>query len=188
MAVSLAAGLINGRMEAVTSAILGGADQGVSVIVSLLGSMCLWSGLMAVAEQSGLTQIISRFLSPLISLLFRGLDKKSSAARAICLNITANLLGLGNAATPMGLAAMKELQKENPHKDTASNHMITFVVMNTASLQLIPATTAALRSRHGSPQPFDILPAVWIASLSALTAALIADRLLRFHKREGLSP
>ena len=99
--------------------------------------------------------------------------------QAISMNLSANLLGLGNAATPLGLAAMRELQKLNPHKDSASNAMVTFVAMNTASLQLIPTTCAALRQQAGSAAPMEILPAVWLTGLSSLAVVLLLDRLLR---------
>ena len=107
--------------------------------------MCLWGGLLRVAEKGGLTQMISRLLAPLMRLLFPGLSPTGPACRAILMNMAANFLGLGNAATPFGLKAMEELQKDNPHPDSATRHMVTFVVLNTASIQLLPTTVATLR-------------------------------------------
>jgi len=184
MAVSLLFGMLNGRMDEITRAVLIGADDGVGLIIALMGGMCLWSGLMSIAEKSGITVYISHAFSPFLRLIFKNLDKNSKAARAICMNMTANLLGLGNAATPLGIEAMKELQKGNPDKNTASDNMVTFVVLNTASLQLIPATVAVLRSKNGAARPFDILPAVWTTTVIVLAVGLITCKLLeRFSQR-----
>ena len=137
---------------------------------------------MRVAEKAGLTEKLSRLLAPVLRLLFPGLSPSSSAARAILMNMSANFLGLGNAATPFGLKAMEELQKLNPEKTTASRHMITFVVLNTASIQLLPTTVATLRLKYGSVNPMQILPAVWITSIGAAAAALLMANLLEaFH-------
>lgn len=127
---------------------------------------------MEIASRAGLTDLISKFFSPILKLLFRDVPRNSDAMRYISLNMSANLLGLGNAATPFGLAAMRELQKLNDKKDTASDSMLLFVVMNTASLQLFPTTIAAYRATYGSEKPFDILPCVWIASVAALTVGI----------------
>ena len=141
--------------------------------------LCLWSGLMEIARRCRLTEALARLLHPLTRRLFPTVPQGSPAMQAICMNLSANLLGLGNAATPLGLAAMRELQKLNPHKDSASNAMVTFVAMNTASLQLIPTTCAALRQQAGSAAPMEILPAVWLTGLSSLAMVLLLDRLLR---------
>lgn len=124
-----------------------------------------------------------------LSLLFRGIKPGSPAAKAISMNITANLLGLGNAATPLGIAAMRELEATNQNPSIASNDMITFVVLNTASLQLIPTTTAALRMQAGSASPFDILPAVWAASLASVVVAVLLSILFRSAvSHRGIAP
>lgn len=186
--LSLIFGLLDGRMAEVSSAAVGGASRAVSLSIKLLGAMCLWSGLMEVAQRSHLTEKLSRLMSPLFRLLFRGLSPTSPAARAITMNITANLLGLGNAATPLGIAAMEELEKQNPNPGTASGHMVLFVVLNTASLQLIPTTTAALRLAAGSAAPLEILPAVWFSSLCSVSAALLAAKLFELwgRRRRGM--
>lgn len=166
-----------GRMSELSASVLNGAGSAVTLVISLTGMMCAWTGLMKVAESAGVTRLLSRMLSPLMRLLFPSCKKDGPAVRAMCMNITANLLGLGNAATPLGIAAMKELKKASPSQ-TASNAMVTFVVLNTASIQLIPTFMATLRAQYGSATPFDILPAVWVTSLGAVTVGMAAAKLL----------
>lgn len=188
IALSVLFGAVNGRLDTVTAAALSECGGAVTLTLTLMGSMCLWSGLMKVAERAQLTEKLSRLFSPLLRLLFRGLDWRSAAAKAITLNITANLLGLGNAATPLGIAAMKELDRLAPHDGVATDHMVLFVVLNTASLQLIPTTTAMLRQAAGSPAPFDIMPAVWGASaVSVLSGIVVAKTLSHLHRAPGRS-
>ena len=177
--------LFTGHIADVSHAVFSGAGNAVQLTLTLTGVICLWSGIMRIAQRAGITNWLSRLLSPLLRLLFPGMDPKGKAAGAICMNMTANLLGLGNTATPLGLTAMRELQRENPRPDLASNHMVTFVVLNTASLQLIPTTVAAIRSGLGASNPMDILPAVWMASAVSLTVALIAARLLQGRRRRA---
>ena len=168
-----------GNMEALSAAALSGCGEAVTLVISLTGMLCLWCGLMKIAQQCRLTEAVARLFRPLTRLLFPELPAGSPALQAICMNLSANLLGLGNAATPLGLAAMQELQKLNRQKDTASNAMVTFVVLNTASLQLIPTTCAVLRQQAGSAAPMEILPAVWLSSVASAAAALTLARLLR---------
>lgn len=170
-------GALTGRMPQVSQAAISSCSEAVQLVITLLGTMCLWSGLMKVADQCRITDGLARLFSPLNKRIFKGLDQKSKAAKAICMNMAANLLGLGNAATPLGLTAMRELEKISPQPGVASNHMVTFVVLNTASLQLIPTTIAALRLEMGSQAPLDILPAVWVTSLCSIGAALFASRI-----------
>lgn len=176
--LSAVLGAMNGRISQVSAAALTESGKAITLVIGLAGVMCLWSGLMKVAERSGLTQRFSRMFSPLLRLLFPGLDARGPAAKAISMNVAANLLGLGNAATPLGIAAMRELEELNPNPIVASNHMVTFVVLNTASLQLIPTTTAALRLQAGAAAPFDILPAVWVTTACAVVSVLVMSRLL----------
>lgn len=183
--LSVLFGVLNGRMDAVTAAALRECGSAVELTLTLMGSMCLWSGLLHIAEKAGLTEKIARLFSPVIRLLFRGLDSGGAAARAITMNISANLLGLGNAATPLGLAAMKELAKASPGSRTASNHMVLFVVINTASLQLIPTTVAQLRQAAGSPTPLDIMPAAWVASLVSVLSGVAVAKLLEGRRAPG---
>ena len=176
--LSLVFGACNGRMQEVSEAVFSGAGQGVEVCIALLGAMCFWSGLMKIADRSGITIFIGRLCRPIIRVLFPTLGKNSPAAGAMSLNFAANILGLGNAATPLGLKAMKCLQAENPRKDVASDNMLMFVVINTASLQIIPTTVATLRVKYGSVNPLDIMPAIWIASIGALLVGVLLAKLL----------
>lgn len=166
------------RMSELTSAALSGATEAVELILSLLGAMAFWSGLMRIADRGGLTRLLSRLFSPLLRILFPEYKPKSPALKAICANMAANLLGLGNAATPFGIAAMKEMQKENKTPERANGSMAMFVVLNTASIQLIPTTIAAMRAAAGSESPFDITAAVWIVSVLSLLVGIIAVKCL----------
>ena len=137
---------------------------------------------MQVADRAGITRGTAKLFSPLLRVLFPGLKPDGKAATAICMNLSANLLGMGNAATPFGLAAMHALAEERPHHGIATDHMITFVVMNTACFQLIPSTVAALRSNAGSADPFDIMVCTWVASLGTLLCGLSASWALKRRK------
>ena len=179
IAAAVVFGMLQGRMDAVTDAAIRECGGAVELTLSLMGSMCLWGGLMKIAEESRLTLKISRLLQPAISFLFSGMDYRSPAAGAITLNLSANLLGLGNAATPLGIAAMREMEKQmHQNSRTATNNMAMFVVLNTASLQLIPTTTALLRANAGSASPMEIMPAVWAASAVSVFCGVLAAKLL----------
>lgn len=180
---SVVSAAFGGNMEALSAAALSGCGEAVTLVISLTGMLCLWCGLMKIAQQCRLTEAVARLFRPLTRLLFPELPPGSPALQAICMNLSANLLGLGNAATPLGLAAMRELQKLNRQKDTASNAMVTFVVLNTASLQLIPTTCAVLRQQAGSAAPMEILPAVWLSSIASAAVALTLAHLLRGGRR-----
>jgi len=175
----IASGAVLGRMDQVSSALLGQCQKAVELSLSLMGSFCLWGGLMAVAQKAGLTKLLAAAFSPVLSRLFKELKADGAAMGAISLNLSANLLGLGNAATPLGIAAMKEMKREQRSGDKATDCMALFVVMNTASLQLIPTTTAVLRAAAGSAAPLDILPAVWAASAVSLAVGITAAKLLQ---------
>lgn len=172
-------GICNGRMAEVNTAAISECGRAVELAITLAGTICLWNGLMKVAQASGLTEKIARLLSPITTRIFRGVGKTSNAMQLITMNITANLLGLGNAATPLGIAAITELEKSTPDEDkgTANDNMILLVVLNTASIQLIPTTVAVLRLKYGSANPMDIIPAVLIASLVSVTVGLSLAKL-----------
>ena len=176
-AVSLVFSLISGDVGALSEGILESASGAVELLLSITGMLCMWSGFMRIAQDCGLITKLSRLCAPLLRRLYPDVDTESEAFRYISMNISANLLGLGNAATPLGLNAMKELRKLHD-SDTASDSMLTFVVMNTASIQLLPTTVAALRKSYGSAHPFDVLVCVWITSALALTAGLVSARLI----------
>lgn len=175
--LSIVSGAINGRMDEVSAALLSGGGEAVQLLLTLGGAMCLWNGFLRVADKAGLTQVLSRVTAPLMRVLFPDLPPQGEACRAMSMNIAANVLGLGNAATPLGLQAMTQLQKVNPHPERASRDMVVFAVLNTASVQLLPTTVATLRMEAGSPAPLNILPAVWVTSLGAAMAAVLVARL-----------
>lgn len=178
--LSILFGLLNGKMGDVSNSALIECTNAVELAITLTGSICLWSGMMRIAQKSGLTKKISKLLSPITGIIFKGLDKSSYALELISMNITANLLGLGNAATPLGIAAITELNKINEENQygIASNHMVMLVVLNTASIQLIPTTVATLRLKYGSNTPLDILPAVLISSVLSVTLSLLLAAIL----------
>ncbi len=166
------------KTDLLSSAIISSASDAVSLCIRLGGTICLWGGLMEIAENSGLTALVCRMLSPFLRLIFPKMDMRGKTAKAISMNVTANLLGLGNAATPLGLEAMRCLQNENPSKEKASGDMIKFVVMNSAAFHLIPTTVASMRQDYGCLTPFDIMPSAWIASAAALAIGLSAATMM----------
>lgn len=168
---------LSGRTALLTAAITGGASAGFTLAISLAGPLCLWSGLQAVMEASGLSRRLSRLLQPLLRRLFPQAYADPVAAQALCANFSANLLGLGNAATPPGIAAVQRMRQLSGQAD-ASDEMCRFIILNTASIQLFPMTVAAVRSSFGAAAPMDILPAVWLTSFCALAVGLIAARIL----------
>ena len=173
-------GVASGNGDEVSSAMLQSGINSVELMMTVTGGMALWSGIMAIAEKSGLTDAIAVVIRPLLRLIMPGLEKGSDAEKYVCMNISANILGLGNAATPPGLKAMREMAKHNRRLNgNPSNEMVTFAVLNTASVQLIPATVMTLRSASGSSDPGGILPCVWITSICALTAGLLTCRALQ---------
>ncbi|MBR1535088.1 MAG: spore maturation protein A [Ruminococcus sp.] len=186
IAVSFLFSLISGSADTLNQGIMDSASGAVTLLISISGMLCMWSGFMRIAKDCGLIDKLSRLCAPLLRRLYPDVDVESDAFRYISMNISANLLGLGNAATPLGLNAMKELKKQNP-TDTASDSMLTFVLMNTASIQLLPTTVAALRKSYGSQHPFDILLCVWITSALALTAGLLSSKLLLRRRKWRLS-
>lgn len=176
-------GAFTGRMPQVSDALLQESGRAIELILSLTGSFCLWGGIMRIAEESRLTAALARLTEPVTRQLFKGLRPQGKAMRAISMNIVANLLGLGNAATPLGISAMKAMEEEERANGTATDNMVLFVAMNTASLQLLPTTTAMLRSAAGSKAPLDILPAVWLASLVSVLSGIAAAKLRSDRRR-----
>lgn len=164
------------------------ASGAVTLALTLCGAMALWSGLMKVAEEAGAVKLLSAVLSPAVGWLFRGLEKGGRAAQLICMNLSANILGLGNATTPLGIRAMEAIQEEaggpGVSDGSASDNMIMLTVLNTASLQLIPATAAALMTAHGAARPMEILPCVWIVSAYSLAASVGAAKLFGHFSRK----
>ena len=172
-------GIVSGHGEDVSNAMLKSGLDTVELMMTVTGGMVLWSGIMAIAEKSGMTDILTTMIRPMLRLIMPGVKKGSDAEKYICMNISANILGLGNAATPPGLKAMRAMAVQNTDKNgNPSNEIVTFAVLNTASVQLLPATVMTLRSAAGSSDPGQILICVWIASLCALTAGLLMKKAL----------
>ena len=184
IAGSIICSFFTGRTEQLTQAVSDGAGKAIEILINMAGVMCLWTGLMKLADKSGASGYIARIMSPFLRLIMPDCKPGSQQLNAVSANITANILGLGNAATPLGILAMKSLQKVNRLGDKPDNSMVMFVVINTASVQLIPVTAAALRSAAGSSEPYSILPYVWISSAFSLAVGITAALILGSPKHE----
>ncbi len=152
-------------------------QNGAELFLTIAPLMCFWSGVMEITERSGITRFIARLLSPVTKIIFPSLKNDGETLGKICMNMSANLLGMGNAATPLGLSAMERLDKINPSPAKASDAMCMFVIINTASIQIIPSSVITLRAAFGSETPADILPAVWITTLSAFVVGMFSAKL-----------
>lgn len=183
LAIGIVAAAAQGHIETVTASALKAAELGVEVAIELIGVMSLWLGLMRLAEEAGLMRAVARVFGPLIRLLFPSLKPNSPAIAAIIMNLSANVLGLGNAATPFGLKAMQELQKENPHPEEASQAMCTFLALNTSCITLIPATIIGVRLKAGSVNPTEIIGTTIFATGCAMSVAIFADYMFRRRKK-----
>ncbi len=170
-------GIFSGRVEQINTSIFDSAASAVELSITFLGTICLWNGIMEIASHTSLINKLTRCLKPIMKLVFPEIEVGSNVYQEISMNIIANMLGLGNAATPLGLKAMKSLQKENSQKDTLSNPMAMFIVLNTASLQIIPTTVIAIRTSLHSGNPTGIIFPVWISTLVALTAGIISSKI-----------
>lgn len=170
---------LNGRIDAITGSAIQSAENAVAVSFKLIGVMCLWLGIMKLAERSGLMRIAAFLLRPITRFIFPGVPKNHPAMGAIVMTMSANMLGLGNAATPLGIKAMQQLQELNQNKTAASAPMCTFLAVCTTGFTLVPATVIALRSAAGSESPAEIVGVTILASLIATIAALTADFLFR---------
>jgi spore maturation protein A len=175
--IGVVIGMINGRMGEVSKAIIDSSESAVTISIGLIGVMSLWLGIMQIAEKSGLMDILSRLLKPVIIKLFPEVPKDHPAIGAMIMNISANMLGLGNAATPFGIKAMEYLQELN-NRDVASNSMCTFLVINTASVQLLPAVMIGVRASLGAKNPADFVVVGLLSSVTALIAGIIVVKTL----------
>lgn len=178
---SLLFGLLTGNLDAVAAAALEGADSAVRLGVSMAGVLCLWSGVMEVMNACGLSAALARVFRPLLRRLLPEACGDGETLAAVSANVSANLLGLGNAATPLGIQAARRMARGC--SGAASDELCKLVVLNTASIQLVPATIASLRAAMGSAAPFDILPAVWLSSVLSVSAGLAAAGLLSLRGR-----
>ncbi len=172
---------INGRIEVISEAAFEGAKTGVTVCFGLISILAFWLGMMKIAEQSGLLSKLQWLLGPIVRFLFPDVPKDHPAMGYILSNMSANLLGLGNAATPMGLKAMEELQKLNPDPKTASSAMCTLLALNTSSITLIPTTIIAIRMNYNSANPVEIVGTTIMAGMFATVIAILLDRYYRYR-------
>ena len=175
--ISIIIGAINGKLQDVVNSIMSGAELSVKIAFSLIGIMAFWLGIMRIAEKSGLIKIISKILKPITKILFNELPQDSPAIGDIAMNFTANAFGLSNAATPFGIKAMEELQKENNDKSTATNSMCLFLGMNTAGFQLIPTTVLAVLVGIGYKNPTEIIAPTFLVTLIAFVSAIIMAKI-----------
>lgn len=173
-AASLAASCLSGRINELSNAALTGCKDAVSLSITLCGAIAFWSGIMNIASRSGIVSFLSKILFRPLSILFPGIKKDGKAMHCIVLNFISNFLGLGNASTPLGINAMRELKEEEKCNKTASRNMIMLVVMNTASIQFFPSTIVTLRAAHGAGNAADIVPCVWIVSICSLSLSVIS--------------
>ena len=174
---SLISAIYYGNMGELSSGVINSGNTAVNLCISLLGTFCLWNGIMNVAEKSGLSKAFAKFLSPVLCRIFKGIKHDDQALLPISLNISSNLLGLSNAATPLGIEAMKRLAESSKNKTAPDNNMVLFVVMNTAALRLIPTTVAALRAKHQSENPLEIILPSIITSVTALTIGILTAKI-----------
>ena len=178
LAAAVVAGAVNGRMAEVTRAALASATEAGTYALGLAGGMALWLGVMRVAEEAGLVRAIARAARPLLVRLFPDVPPEHPAMGAMLMNVSANVLGLGNAATPFGVKAMQELEAQNPHPGTATDAQALFCALNTASVQLLPVSVLTLRAAAGSRSPHEIVGATLLASLCSVAVAIAASKLL----------
>ena len=174
--VSIIVSVITGRVDETVNAVFEGASTAVSTLISFAGAMCFWTGIMKISEKSGVSDVICRFISPVVRWLFPNSSDKSR--EYISMNLTANILGMGNAATPMGMMAAQTLDKENPTPHIPSPNMCMLVVLNTTSFQLLPSTIIALRAAAGSQNPTSIIFPVWCASLFAVCIGVLSVKII----------
>ena len=180
--ISFSFAIFSGNLENLNNSIFESTKEAVNLSISLLGTLCLWSGIMEIASKTTLTEKLTKLLKPILKFLFPNL-KNPKIHKEISMNMIANILGLGNAATPLGLKAMESMQKENKKKDTLSDSMMMFIVINTASIQIIPTTVIAIRNSLGSTSPTSIIFPTWVATIiAAIFGIFVAKILIKFTK------
>lgn len=179
--VSFIYGICFGNIEETNNSIFSSTENAVNICLNLLGTICFWNGIMKIAIKTSIVNKLKKMLKPILKYLFPKINENDDAYTEISMNVVANIMGLGNAATPIGMKAMKSLQKTNKNKNALSKEMAIFIVLNTASIQIIPTTVIALRNSLGSSNPTVILFPVWIATACAAIAAITAVKI--FIKR-----
>lgn len=176
--LSFVYGLISGRVNEINIGIFKSLSDAVELSLTFLGTICLWNGIMEIAKETTLINKLTKFLKPAINLLFPDLKYNEKVKKEISMNMIANILGLGNAATPLGLKAMRTMQKDNKNKDTLTNSMMMFIVINTASIQLIPTNVIAIRTSLNSQNPTGIILPVWFATIIAAIVGIMVTKVL----------
>ena len=176
--ISFIYAIYSGKIFTINNAIFSSADQTVKLCLTLFGTICLWNGIMQIAVKTSLIEKLTKFLKPVIFFIFPEIKNDKKISKEISMNMVANILGLGNAATPLGLKAMESMQRKNEDKSKLSNSMAMFILVNTASLQIIPTTVISIRSSLGSSNPTKIILAVWIETIAAFATAIIAGKIL----------
>lgn len=176
--VSFVYSIYTGNISNLNTAIFSSAEQTVNLCITFIGTICLWNGIMNIATKTSLINKLTKFLKPIISFIFPEIKDNQKINKEISMNMVANILGLGNASTPLGLKAMDSMQKENRDKTRLNNSMAMFILVNTASLQIIPTTVIAIRSSLGSVNPSKIILGVWVATITAFSTAIIAGKIL----------
>lgn len=176
--ISIIFAIFSGNIEGINNSIFESTQSAINLTLTLLGATCLWSGIMEIASKTEIIKKLSKILNKITKKFFYDLNSESKSYNNIVMNIIANILGLGNAATPLGLKAMSELQKENNEKERLSDNMMMLIVLNTASLQIIPTTVIAVRSSLGSSNPTQIIVPVWIATIGAAFVGIFVAKII----------
>lgn len=176
--ISFLYAIFNGRVAEVNNSIFESTKSAMELTISLLGTVCLWNGIMQIASRTKIIKHLTKILNPIMKKIFPDIKREDKVHKEITMNIIANIMGLGNAATPLGLKAMKSMQKQNKEKDKLSNSMAMFIVLNTASIQLIPTTVIAIRSSFNSSNPSAIMMPVWISTILAASTAILSAKFL----------
>jgi len=184
--ISIIISILTGSLENLNNSVFESTETAVQLTITLIGTMCLWSGIMEIAVNTSIIDKIKRLLKPLMKFLFPKMRAQDKEYEEICMNMISNLLGLGNAATPLGLKAMETMQRKNEQKDKLTDEMAMLIVLNTASLQIIPTTVIAIRTSLGSNNPTQIIVPVWIATLTSAISAIIATKFfIKLEKRKN---
>lgn len=176
--VSFIYGIFTGRINEINNSIFESSKSAVELCITLLGTICLWNGIMNIASKTNFVKMLTKILGPFLRFLFPDINKNDEEYNLIAMNMVANILGLGNAATPLGLKAMKSLNKKNKEKNKLSNSMAMLIVINTASIQIIPTTVIAIRASLGSVNPTKMIFPIWIATIFAAVSAVITSKIL----------
>lgn len=185
VSISIIFAVSTGNLQAVSNAVVDGASKAISLVLSLAGAMCLWSGIMEVLREAGAVQKLSRILSPVLRRIFPKTWESGQGSEEICAALSANILGIGNAATPLALSAMEKMQAANPNKERATDDMVTFAVLGASSLDLLPTTLIALRRTAGSGAPYKIILPVWICSFVCAAAGVFLSKLFAALSRKA---